>query len=48
MINTVLLFYVRQDSQSASATVQMGEKQIGPRTDPAALTPELLLALRQV
>jgi len=26
----------------------MGEKQVGPITDPAALTPELLLTLSQV
>ncbi|HEY5871483.1 MAG TPA: hypothetical protein VI542_38905 [Candidatus Tectomicrobia bacterium] len=35
--NVVLLLHARQDSQPASATVQMGEKQIGPITDPAAL-----------
>jgi uncharacterized protein YyaL (SSP411 family) len=46
--NVVLLFYVRQDSQPASAAVQMGEKQIGPLTDPAELTPELLMTLGQV
>jgi hypothetical protein len=43
----VLLLHARQDRRPASATVQMGEKQIGPLTDPAALTPELLLALSQ-
>jgi hypothetical protein len=46
--NVVLLFHARQDSQPASASVQMGEKQLGPITDPAALTPELLLTLNQV
>jgi len=46
--NVVLLFHARQDSQPASATVQMGEKQLGPITDPAALTPDLHLTLRQV
>jgi hypothetical protein len=46
--NVVLLFHARQDSQRASATVQMGEKRLGPITDPAALTPELLLTLSQV
>jgi len=46
--HVVLLFHARQDSQLASATVQMGEKQVGPTSDPAALTPELLLTLSQV
>jgi hypothetical protein len=46
--NVVLLFDARQDSHVASATVQMGEKQLGPIADPAALTPELLLPLSQV
>jgi uncharacterized protein len=46
--NVVLLFDARQDSQRAGATIQMGEKQLGPITDPAALTPELLLPLSQV
>jgi uncharacterized protein len=46
--HVVLLFHARQDSQLASATVQMGEKQVGPITDPATLNPELLLTLRQV
>ena len=46
--NVVLLFHARQDSRPASATVQMGEKQVGPLTDPAALTPELLMTLSQV
>jgi len=35
--NVVLLFHARQDSRPASATVQMGERQVGPLTDPAAL-----------
>jgi uncharacterized protein YyaL (SSP411 family) len=39
--NVVLLFH-------ASDTIQMGEKQLGPISDPAALTPELLLPLSQV
>jgi uncharacterized protein YyaL (SSP411 family) len=46
--NVVLLFDARQDSRPASATVQMGEKQVGPITDPAALTSELLLIVGQV
>jgi uncharacterized protein YyaL (SSP411 family) len=46
--HVVLLFHARQDGQPASATVQMGEKQVGPIADPAALNPELLLTLRQV
>src|SRR6058998_3412777 len=46
--NVVLLFHARQDSRPASATVQVGEKQVGPITDPAALTPELLMTLHQV
>jgi len=46
--NVVLLLHARQDGQAASATVQMGEKQVGPLTDPTALTPELLLTLHQV
>jgi len=45
--NVVLLFHARQDSRPARATVQMGEKQVGPITDPAALTPELLMTLSQ-
>jgi uncharacterized protein YyaL (SSP411 family) len=45
--NVVLLLHARQDRRPASATVQMGEKQVGPITDAAALTPELLLALSQ-
>jgi uncharacterized protein len=45
--NVVLLFDARRDSYVASATIQMGEKQLGPITDPAALTPELLLTLSQ-
>ena len=46
--HVVLLFHARHESQLASATVQMGEKQLGPITDPAALTPELLLTLSRV
>jgi uncharacterized protein YyaL (SSP411 family) len=46
--NVVLLFHANEDSQPARATVQMGEKQLGPITDPSALTPELLLPLSQV
>jgi uncharacterized protein YyaL (SSP411 family) len=46
--NVVLLFHASTDSQPASATVQMGEKQLDLITDPAALTPELLLTLSQV
>jgi len=43
----VLLFDARHASQPARATVQMDEKQVGPITDPAALTPELLMTLSQ-
>ena len=46
--NAMLLFHARQDSRPASATVRIGEKQVGPITDPAALTSELLLTLGQV
>ena len=46
--NVVLLLHARQDRRPASATLQMGEKQIGPLTDPTALTPELLMTLSQV
>ena len=46
--NVVLLFHASKDSRPASATVQMGEKQVGPFTDPAALTLELLMTLSQV
>jgi hypothetical protein len=46
--NVVLLFQASDDGQLASATVQIGEKQLGPITDPAALTPELVLTLSQV
>jgi uncharacterized protein YyaL (SSP411 family) len=46
--DVVLLFDAGQDGQPASATVQMGAKQLSPITDPAALTPELLLTLSQV
>jgi uncharacterized protein YyaL (SSP411 family) len=45
--NVVLLLHARHDSRPASAIVQMGEKQVGPITDPAALTPELLMMLSQ-
>lgn len=45
--HVVLLLHARANGQPASATVQMGEKQVGPLTDPAAFTPALLLALRQ-
>jgi hypothetical protein len=45
--NVVLLFHARQDAWPASATVQMGEKQVGPITDPVALTLELLMTLSQ-
>ena len=45
--NVVLLLHARHDRRPASATVQMGDKQVGPLTAPAALTPELLLALSQ-
>jgi uncharacterized protein YyaL (SSP411 family) len=45
--DVVLLFDASPDSQLASATVQMGEKQLGPITDPAALTPELLRTMSQ-
>jgi uncharacterized protein YyaL (SSP411 family) len=45
--NVVLLFHARQDGQPASATVQVGEAQLGPITDPAALTTERLLTLSQ-
>jgi hypothetical protein len=46
--NVVLLLHARPDSRPASATVQMGEKQVGPLTDPTALTPALLMTLSQV
>jgi uncharacterized protein YyaL (SSP411 family) len=46
--NVVLLFHASDNGQRASATIQMGEKQLGPISDPAALTPELLLPLSQV
>ena len=46
--NVVPLLHARHDSRPASAMVQMGDKQIGPITDPAALTPELLMTLSQV
>jgi uncharacterized protein YyaL (SSP411 family) len=44
--NVVLLFHASDNGQPANATIQMGEKQLGPISDPAALTPELLLPLR--
>jgi uncharacterized protein YyaL (SSP411 family) len=45
--NVVLLFQASGDGRPASATVRIGEKQLGPITDPAALTPEVLLPLSQ-
>jgi uncharacterized protein YyaL (SSP411 family) len=45
--NVVLLFHARQGSRPASATVQMGDRQLGPLTEPAALIPELLVTLSQ-
>jgi uncharacterized protein YyaL (SSP411 family) len=45
--NVVLLFQARHDRWPASAIVQMGEKQVGPLTDPAALTPGLLMTLNE-
>jgi hypothetical protein len=45
--NVVLLLHARHDGQPASAMVQLGEQQAGPLTDPAALTPELVMTLGQ-
>lgn len=45
--NVVLRFTARSEPQPASATVRMGAQQIGPFTDPAMLTPALLVTLSQ-
>jgi uncharacterized protein YyaL (SSP411 family) len=41
----VLRFQEERHSQTASAEVQIGDRQVGPITDPASLRPELLTTL---
>ena len=42
--DVVLQFRASQDGQPASALVRVGEQQVGPVTNPGALTPELFMA----
>jgi len=43
--DVVLHFHANRGSQTASAHIHLGERRIGPITDPALFTPEVLTTL---